>query len=68
MREAKAPGDTLQIICVGSLRDYKGQTYLVDACAILRDKNIAFQCSFVGDGDDRADLEAQISRLNKSHA
>jgi colanic acid/amylovoran biosynthesis glycosyltransferase len=62
-RSDKAPGDVFTIACVGSLRDYKGQMYLVKACALLAAEKIPFQCYFAGDGADRPDLEAEIQNL-----
>ena len=51
-----------QIVCVASLEDIKGHTYLVDACRILKDRGIDFECHLVGDGPQRRALEAQIAR------
>jgi len=52
--------DVPLVVCVAGLRDYKGQRYLVDACALLRDRGVAFRCVLVGDGPERASLEAGI--------
>ena len=52
------------ILAVGRLVEKKGFDVLVDACALLRDRNIAFQCRIVGDGPMKASLQAQIERLN----
>ncbi len=53
----------LQIVCVGTLHEVKGQTYLIDACGLLRNRQIDFQCHLIGEGPDRARLEAQAARL-----
>lgn len=53
------PGqDVLQIVCIGTLHEVKGQKYLLDACAKLESAGIAWRCHFVGDGPDREFLEA----------
>jgi len=51
------------IICVASLRDYKGHPYLLEACQRLRTSGITFQCLLVGDGEDRPRIEEQIRAL-----
>ncbi|MEL6216389.1 MAG: glycosyltransferase, partial [Pseudomonadota bacterium] len=40
-----------------------GIPYLVEACKILKDQNIDFICKIIGDGDERANIEAQIVSL-----
>lgn len=52
----------LVIVCVGTLYEVKGQTYLLEACARLRQRGIPFHCHFVGDGPDRQALVAQAER------
>ena len=60
---SELPADApFTIICVASLQDYKGQQYLIGACAILKQKGLAFRCWLVGEGEDRPQLEAQIAR------
>jgi colanic acid/amylovoran biosynthesis glycosyltransferase len=49
------------IACIAGLRDYKGQRYLVDACAALRERGVRFRCLLVGDGPERAALARQIA-------
>lgn len=62
-RERRNPNELFTIACVGSLAGYKGQRYLIDACARLRDRRIPFRCLLVGEGEDRPHLEAQIRDL-----
>jgi len=57
-----APGP-LQIACVGTLHAVKGQSYLLEACALLRDRGIEFTCHFIGDGPDRRLLERRVKEL-----
>ena len=55
------PG-TLKILSVARLHSVKGLPYLIEACAILRDRNIDFECTIVGEGAERATLEEMILR------
>jgi colanic acid/amylovoran biosynthesis glycosyltransferase len=59
-RRASAP---LRLICIGTLHEVKGQTVLLDACARLARRGIAFRCTFVGEGPDAAALSAKVARL-----
>jgi glycosyltransferase involved in cell wall biosynthesis len=60
-RAEPAPREVPVVACVAGLRDYKGQVYLIDACARLRARDVAFRCLLVGDGPERPRLEAQIA-------
>ena len=61
--DAPKPGDQpLQLVCTGTLHEVKGQTYLITACAELARRGVAFECHLVGDGPDRAALEAQVAQ------
>lgn len=51
------------IVSVGRLRAKKGLDVLIDACALLRDRGVAFRCEIVGYGDEQAALAMQIERL-----
>jgi glycosyltransferase involved in cell wall biosynthesis len=48
------------LLCVAQLRPKKGLVDLVDACAALRDRGHVFTCTIVGDGPQRAELDARI--------
>ena len=52
------------ILAIGKLKEKKGFPYLIEACAILRDRGYNFRCWIIGEGPDRADLLAQIERLD----
>ena len=52
--------DRFTILCIGTLHEVKGQTYLVEACRLLDEKGIDFTCHLVGDGEDREALTRQI--------
>lgn len=53
----------VSILCIGKLHEVKGQTHLLDACAQLRQRGVAFTCHLVGDGPDRAALLRQAQQL-----
>ena len=53
----------LRILCVASLQDYKGHPYLIEACALLRDRAVPFRLTLVGDGEDRPAIERRIAEL-----
>ncbi|MCA9924245.1 MAG: glycosyltransferase [Anaerolineales bacterium] len=55
---------TFEIINIGSLQPYKGQQYLIQACAILRDQGIPFRCRIIGEGEKRAALTKLITDLD----
>lgn len=54
---------SLQILSIGSLQDYKGQEYLIEACALIRAQQIPFECQIIGAGELQAELQAQIESL-----
>jgi glycosyltransferase involved in cell wall biosynthesis len=62
-RAQPEPGRALRILCVASLQDYKGHPYLIEACALLRDRDVPFRLTLVGDGEDRPAIERQIADL-----
>lgn len=62
-KPAAAPPDVFRILSVGTLLPRKGFDTLLDACAILQRDGVPFECTIVGDGPMRADLEKQAQRL-----
>jgi glycosyltransferase involved in cell wall biosynthesis len=62
-RAAPGPDEPFEIITIGSLQPYKGQRYLLDACALLRDRGVNFRCRIIGGGELHPDLEAQLAAL-----
>jgi glycosyltransferase involved in cell wall biosynthesis len=52
----------LEIVHIGSLEPYKGQKYLVEACRLLKAKQIPVHLSIVGTGYEKQTLEVLISR------
>ncbi len=53
----------LRILCIASLRDVKGHRHLIDACALLTTRGIAFRCELVGEGPMRGAIQRQIASL-----
>jgi colanic acid/amylovoran biosynthesis glycosyltransferase len=58
----KSAGRPFTIVCVGALEEKKGQTYLVEACRLLKERNLDFVCDLIGQGQTRLALEQQIAR------
>src|SRR5690606_12661002 len=52
-----------QIVSVGRLVEKKGFDVLIDACAIMADRGVDFNCRIVGTGELEAELREQIARL-----
>lgn len=61
-RRTRPAGAPLRILSSGRLVEKKGFPVLIDACAILRDRGIAFDCIIGGSGPDEAALRAQIAK------
>lgn len=55
----KAP---FTILCIGTLHEVKGQTYLIEACRLLQQQGIDFVCHFAGDGPDLDKLQKQAAQ------
>ena len=60
--EAKPAADGFNILCIGTLHEVKGQTHLIEACRLLKERGVPFVCHFVGDGPDRPMLTEQVER------
>lgn len=57
----RAAGRPFQIVCVAGLEEVKGHRYLIDACHVLADHGIDFECRLVGSGSLRSKLERQVA-------
>jgi len=51
------------LLNVARLTYLKGQKYLIDACKILKDKGLDFECLIIGGGSRMEELQNQISEL-----
>ena len=47
-------------VCVGRLSEQKGQAILIEACAVLAERDVSFNVAIIGDGELRDDLKAMI--------
>lgn len=56
-----------RLVCVGRLSRQKGQVFLVQAAAQLHDEGRQFQLVLVGDGETRAQIEAEIAQRGLQH-
>lgn len=52
------------ILAVGRLIEKKGFADLIGACAVLRDRGIAFECRIVGSGEGEAALQRLLDELD----
>jgi colanic acid/amylovoran biosynthesis glycosyltransferase len=55
--------EILEIACVGTLHEVKGQRFLLEACKRLSARGLEWRCHLIGDGPDRAALEAYAEKL-----
>lgn len=62
--ELSSPGSRFEILNVGSLQPYKGQIYLIRACALLRDRGLNFRCRIIGGGEEAQRLKMEIQQLD----
>lgn len=66
-RPASPPARQLpRILCVARLVEKKGIAVLIEACRLLRQRGVGFECEIVGEGPLRTSLEAQIRRSGLS--
>ena len=56
----------VRILCVGRLIEQKGLTYLLDACALLRDRNVQFTCDVIG-GTEESLYAEYWQKLQEQH-
>ena len=62
-KPAAAPPEIFRVLSVGTLLPRKGFDTLLDACAILQRDGLPFECTLVGDGPMRAELEQRAAQL-----
>jgi colanic acid/amylovoran biosynthesis glycosyltransferase len=59
-RGPKAPNERFRIVAVGSLEEKKGQSFLIEACALLQSQARNVECHIIGEGPARTSLERLI--------
>lgn len=62
----RKPSSPPMLMSVGRMVEMKGFADLIDACGILRDRGIEFQCRIIGEGPLKESLARQIDRLGLS--
>jgi colanic acid/amylovoran biosynthesis glycosyltransferase len=60
---APASGDQIELLSIGRLVGLKGQSVLLDAVSMLRDRGVRVHATIGGDGEMRAPLERQAAKL-----
>jgi glycosyltransferase involved in cell wall biosynthesis len=58
---SKLPAVPFSLLCIGTLHEVKGQTHLIEACRLLRERGVELTCHFVGDGPDKTALVEQAT-------
>lgn len=61
-KPAQAKKEPGLIVAVGRLVQKKGFAHLIEACRILKQRAKNFRCAIIGEGPEKAALEAQIAR------
>ena len=54
---------SFRILSVGSLLECKGFEYLIEACRILKEQGVEFECTIAGGGRLEQSLKSQVSRI-----
>ena len=60
----KTSSNLFKMLNIGSLQTYKGQKFLIQACAILREQHLPFYCLIIGQGELRGALQSLIDELD----
>lgn len=60
--QGQANNRVSRILCAANFVPKKGHTYLISALAMLRERGIAFECDFAGNGPLRTAIEMQIEK------
>jgi glycosyltransferase involved in cell wall biosynthesis len=59
-------GRELRILCVARFEEVKGHAYLVEACKLLKERGLPFECRLIGDGPWMRKIEDQIKHSGLS--
>lgn len=61
--ELNLAADKILVLCVASLIPGKGQRYLIEALPEIQKRVGGIECIFIGEGEDRAELESLTGQL-----
>lgn len=61
MQARRPASGPLRILSVGSLVAKKGHSHLIEACKLLRQQELDFTCTIIGDGIEESRLHEQIA-------
>jgi glycosyltransferase involved in cell wall biosynthesis len=56
--------EVYELLSIGSLRPYKGFTFLLDACSVMKRNGMKFRCRIIGGGELRDSLTSKIEKLD----
>ncbi len=59
----RVDNNPIRILSIGRFIEKKGHEYLIDACALLANRGVSFECHIVGGGFLEKQLQARIERL-----
>jgi colanic acid/amylovoran biosynthesis glycosyltransferase len=65
-RHVSDHGRALRIVCVASLEEVKGHTYLLNACRLLTDRGVEVRCDLVGGGPLLRRMQEEAKALGLS--
>lgn len=62
--ETRPEHPRLRIMSVGRLVEKKGHAYVIEACRLLQESGLDFECHILGDGPLLSELQALVTRYN----
>ena len=63
-RRSHETADPFNVLCIGTMHEVKGQTFLIEACRRLRERGSNIECHLVGDGPDKSSLAKQVAEAD----
>ncbi len=66
MRDSGQPA-TIRLLSIGQLNPRKGFQVLIPACKMLTDRRVSYQCTIIGEGAQRPELEGLIRGHRLEH-